>query len=205
MKVYFCHPENEPAELVEQSQFKEQRTVAGLSPINFELDWNTNYCSVNNKIINPGVKLIDYDDQYIDVREQDILGPKPVIQLKFPMFTFWTYDPDIWIYQYDYPMTALDNNFVAVGAWWNLSNWVRNTNTGIVPVDINNPITIRKDDPLFRISFYHKDMKGDIILEQKDENEIPQDMKDRRESQFKIIDDAPTSLPEKLFCPYDKN
>tara|TARA_B100001094_G_scaffold22420_1_gene18951 strand:+ start:2851 stop:3423 length:573 start_codon:yes stop_codon:yes gene_type:complete len=188
MKIYFCYPESEPDALIEQTEFREQRTVAGLSPIDFELE-----CT----------DLLNVVDHRISVTPLDVAGPKPSIQLKFPMVTFWTYDPDIWIYQYDHPMTSLNNNFVTIGAWWNLSKWVRNINTAVVPVDVNYPISIKKGDPLYRVSFYHKDMKGDIILEQMSEDQIPQDMRKRREEQDTIIENKPSELPNKLFTPYD--
>lgn len=200
MKVYYCQPDHMPqGKLVKSSEFfdktypfqrcpawshKENRIFVGLSPIDLNFDKST---------------LTDL----IDFRKVDDLGPKPVYQLKFPMFFFWTYDPDVWVHQYDHPLTALNNNFVTIGAWWNLSRWVRNTNTAVVPVDTESLITIKEGDPLFRVSFYSKDLGDDIILEEVKEDDIPEDILDKRDEQFDIIKNNPEDLPKKIFkCPF---
>ena len=201
MKIYYCQPDDYyHADLINYAKtfdksypfqkcpawsHKQSRTFVGLSPIDFELD--------KFNIDNDLVEFVDSDDA----------GPKPVYQLKFPMFFFWTYDPDVWIEQNDHPITSVNNNFIAVGGWWNLSRWVRNTNTAIVPVDVESPVIIKENDPLFRISFYSKDLGDDIILEEVMEKDIPEDIMVRREEQFNIIEDNPEDLPKKIFkCPF---
>ena len=206
MEIYYCQPQDGfrgklirsidsfdktyPFQECPAWSHKQKRTFIATSPIDFELNL---------------YDLLNHDDEYVEVNEDDLSGPKPVIQLRFPMFFFWTYDKDIWIEQYDHPITSLTNNFIAVGAWWNLSRWVRNTNTAIVPVDMDYPIVIKKDDPLFRITFRSKDIGEDVILYERNEEDIPEDIMDMREEQFDIIDNTPGDLPKRIFkCPFAK-
>ena len=43
-------------------------------------------------------------------------------------------------------------------------------------------------DPLFRITFHSKDMGEDVILYERNEEDIPEDIINMREEQFDIID-----------------
>ena len=72
-------------------------------------------------------------------------------------------------------MTSYSNNFIAVGGWWNLSNWSRSISLGMTIVDETNPVVIKKGDPLFRISFYSNNMDDTFTLkEEKDIQKIDQ-------------------------------
>ena len=144
---------------------KSSRTFLGISPINFKLQVVTSPDGVTY-IRTTKESIIDGDDA-------DINSPRPVIQLKFPQFIFWTHDSDIWLEQYDHPMTALDNNFITIGGWFNLSNWTRGSSLGITIVDSAKPVIIRKGDPLFRMSFHSPNPDDGIILSQeKDPDKI---------------------------------
>ena len=67
------------------------------------------------------------------------------------------------------------------------------------------PIVIKKDDPLFRITFRSKDIGEDVILYERNEEDIPEDIMDMREEQFDIIDNTPGDLPKRIFkCPFAK-
>ena len=80
---------------------------------------------------------------------------------------------NVWFEFNDHPMTALNNNFVAVGGWFNLSNWSRGLSLAITLVDERKPVIIRKGDPLFRVSFYPPDLNDGIVLKQEmDPNKI---------------------------------
>ena len=134
---------------------KSNRTFLGISPIDFNLRIDR-----NSKVItcsNPD--LIEGDIAHYN-------SPKPVIQLKFPRFVFWTRDDDVWFEFFDYPMTSLDNNFIAVGGWFNLSNWSRGLSLWIIIIDEEKPVTIKKGDPLFRVFFYPPNLNNTINLEQ---------------------------------------
>ena len=58
------------------------------------------------------------------------------------------------------------NNFIAVGGWFNLSNWSRNLSLAITLVDERKPVIIKKGDPLFRVSFYPSDLNNGVNLSQ---------------------------------------
>ena len=144
---------------------KNERTFVGYSPIDlaFSIERTSNgpLLSIQDESM---IKFITIDDEHIN-------SPKPVFQLKVPMFLFWTHDDDIWIEQNDHPMTSLNNNIVGVPAWFNLSNWSRTLSVAFTLVNERKPVIIRKGDPLFRISFYSNNLDDDIILKQEEYSE----------------------------------
>ena len=121
---------------------KQSRTFVATSPIDFSLSIDRN----NNKISCSRPELLEYDDEHIN-------SPKPVMQLVFPKFLFYTEEDNIWFEFNDHPMTALKNNFIAISGWFNLSNWSRASSTAITLVDEKRCVIIEKGDPLFRVSF----------------------------------------------------
>tara|TARA_B000000532_G_C18749248_1_gene354650 strand:- start:30 stop:731 length:702 start_codon:yes stop_codon:yes gene_type:complete len=144
---------------------KSSRTFVGISPIDFKLqvmkspDGITTIRSTNQSIL-------EGDEDHIN-------SPRPVIQLKFPRFVFWTQEDDIWFDFTDHPMTSLVNNFIAVGGWFNLSNWSRGSSLGLTIVNPSKPVIIKKGDPLFRMSF-HSSNPDDVInlSQEKDPDKI---------------------------------
>ena len=109
--------------------------------------------------------MLEYDDEHIK-------SPKPVIQLVFPKFLFYTEDDNIWFEFNDHPMTALNNNFIAISGWFNLSNWSRTSSTAITLVDEKRCVIIKKGDPLFRVSFYPPNLDDSIILKKETNTEV---------------------------------
>ena len=103
--------------------------------------------------------MVEGDDQHVN-------SPRPVVQLKFPRFLFWTNDDDVWFEFNDHPLTSLRNNFIAVGGWFNLSNWSRNLSLAITLVDERKPVIIKKGDPLFRVAFHPPNLNDGIMLAQ---------------------------------------
>jgi len=143
---------------------KSSRIFLGISPIDFKL--RINRTSNHNYISCSDAKQLEGDDAHIN-------SPRPVSQLRFPRYVFWTHDDNVWFEFNDHPMTALNNNFIAVGGWFNLSNWSRGLSLAITLVDEKKPVIIRKGDPLFRVSFYPPDLNDGIILKQEmDPNKI---------------------------------
>ena len=63
-------------------------------------------------------------------------------------------------------MTALNNNFIAISGWFNLSNW------SITLVDEKKSVIIEKGDPLFRVSFYPPNLDDSIILKKETNTEV---------------------------------
>ena len=136
---------------------KTNRVFVGTSPIDFKLKIDR---TPNKNIIRcSDSRLVEGDDQHVN-------SPRPVVQLKFPRFLFWTHDDDVWFEFNDHPLTSLRNNFIAVGGWFNLSNWSRNLSLAITLVDERKPVIIKKGDPLFRVSFYPSDLNNGVNLSQ---------------------------------------
>ena len=140
---------------------KQSRTFLATSPIDFTLSIDRS----NNKISCSRPELLEYDDEHIQ-------SPKPVIQLVFPKFLFYTEDDNIWFEFNDHPMTALNNNFIAISGWFNLSNWSRTSSTAITLVDEKRCVIIKKGDPLFRVSFYPPNLDDSIILKKETNTEV---------------------------------
>ena len=69
-------------------------------------------------------------------------------------------------------LTALNNNFIAISGWFNLSNWSRTSSTAITLVDEKRCVIIKKGDPLFRVSFYPPNLDDSIILKKETNTEI---------------------------------
>ena len=140
---------------------KQSRTFVATSPIDFTLSIDRS----NNKISCSRPELLEYDDDHIK-------SPKPVIQLVFPKFLFYTEDDNVWFEFNDHPMTALNNNFIAISGWFNLSNWSRTSSTAITLVDEKRCVIIKKGDPLFRVSFYPPNLDDSIILKKETNTEV---------------------------------
>jgi len=140
---------------------KQSRTFVATSPIDFSLSIDRS----NNKISCSRPELLEYDDEHIN-------SPKPVFQLVFPKFLFYTEDDNIWFEFNDHPMTALNNNFIAISGWFNLSNWSRTSSTAITLVNEKRCVIIKKGDPLFRVSFYPPNLDDSIILKKETNTEV---------------------------------
>ena len=140
---------------------KQSRTFVATSPIDFSLSIDRS----NNKISCSRPELLEYDNDHIQ-------SPKPVIQLVFPKFLFYTDDDNVWFEFNDHPMTALNNNFIAISGWFNLSNWSRTSSTAITIVDEKRCVIIKKGDPLFRVSFYPPNLDDSIILKKETNTEV---------------------------------
>ena len=140
---------------------KQSRTFVATSPIDFSLSIDRS----NNKISCSRPELLEYDDDHIN-------SPKPVFQLVFPKFLFYTENDNIWFEFNDHPMTALNNNFIAISGWFNLSNWSRTSSTAITLVNEKRCVIIKKGDPLFRVSFYPPNLDDSIILKKETNTEV---------------------------------
>jgi hypothetical protein len=89
---------------------------------------------------------------------------RPTVQLSFPTYVFWTKEKNIWIEVSPYPLTAVNNNYVSVGGWWNLSNWIRPTSFGMQIVDVNKPVKIKRGDVIYQVSFHSKNLNDSYKL-----------------------------------------
>ena len=136
---------------------KSNRVFIGTSPIDFKL--KIDRTSNQNIITCTDSTLVECDDEHLN-------SPRPVVQLKFPKFLFWTHDDNVWLEFNDHPMTSLSNNFIALSGWFNLSNWSRNSSLAITLVDEFKPVIINKGDPLFKVAFHPPNLNDGIILSQ---------------------------------------
>ena len=141
--------------------------------------------------------LLEFDDEHLN-------SPNPVAQIKFPKFLFWTYDDDIWFEFNDHPMTSYSNNFIAIGGWFNLSNWARSNSLAVTIVDETKPVIIKKGDPLFRMSFHSPNPDDGIVLKKEEDPETVKEVmnkyvinKEGRDWQGKIF----SKTYQKSKCP----
>ena len=140
---------------------RSSRTFVSLSPVDF-------YCKLDRE--KKEIQSSDYD--MLVLTDSELESPKPIIQLKFPMFLFWSNQKNIWFEFNDHPMTSYSNNFIAISGWFNISNWTRNMSFAITLVDENKPVVIKKGDPLFRFTFHSQDLNSDITLHKEVDNDI---------------------------------
>ncbi len=140
------------------------------SPIDFEIYVDRK--PGENRITCTDADLMEFDDDYF-------LSPNPVLQLMIAQFLFWTEEDDIWFEFNDHPMTSLNNNFVAIGGWFNLSNWSRTSSLAFTVVDETKPVIIKKGDPVSRIRFYPPDLRDGIILQEEKDSRISEEIKER--------------------------
>ena len=137
---------------------KSSRVFVATSPINFKLQV-IRRPDGEHLIRSTNASILEGDIDHIN-------SPRPVVQLKFPRFVFWTHEDDVWFEFNDHPMTSLNNNFVAVPGWFNLSNWSRGCSLAITIVNESKPVIIKKGDPLFRVAFHPPNLNDGIILSQ---------------------------------------
>ena len=149
------------------------RTFVISSPIDFSFSIKRRINSTNNELIVD----INIDNplqtEILQYTLEDFASPLPVFQLKIPKFLFWTYEDDVWLNFFDHPITSYSNNLIAVGGWFNLSNWTRTSSFAFMVIDEDKPITIKKGDPICRLSFIYPNLNEGIILkEEKDHEKI---------------------------------
>ena len=140
---------------------KNNRVFVAHSPIDFEA--KVDRTPEGNFVTTNCEDLLEYEDDYFT-------APHPVLQLKSPMFLFYTEDDNVW-FEFDaHPMTSLTNNFIAIGGWFNLSNWSRASSLAMTVVDETKPVIIKKGDPVCKIRFYPTDNLDDgvVLREQRD-------------------------------------
>ena len=146
---------------------RNNRTFLVTSPVDVEFSIKENYL-----ILKIDGKIIENAWDYGDIIPEDMSLKNPVVQLKFPNYFFWTEEKNIWFEYIDHPMTSLRNNCIAIGGWFNISNYSRGTSFAFEMVDRDVPVIIKKNDPIARIRFYSSDMNNGIKLKQVERNSI---------------------------------
>ena len=157
----------------------------------------------NRKIFHTGALKLKFP---FKIQDEDFDSDMISLQVGFPKFLFWTDEKNVWIEMKNYSQTSFNNNFITIGAWWNMSEWVRDTSFGLNIVDENRPVIINKGDPIFMVSFYNKNLNDGIILEKC--NTIPNKVLDEydycRKTLYPISKKSPT-LSNIIFGNVDKN
>jgi len=149
---------------------KNSRIFVAHSPIDFEARVDRTSDGVYVRCDNQD--LLQYEETYFT-------APKPVLQLKSPMFLFWTQEENIW-FEFDaHPMTSYSNNFIAVGGWFNLSNWSRTSSLAMTIVDEAKPVVIKKGDPVCKIRFYSPNLDDGIVLKEETNRKVIDKLKER--------------------------
>jgi hypothetical protein len=185
--IYYSVLSDDNPSLERQINFLDKNFVFSKCPVvnhklnrtfvcNSTIDFYLNIDKENKKISSDNPDLIFFDDEHL------ISASKPVVQLSFCQFLFWTNEDNIWFEFNDHPMTSYSNNFIAVAGWFNLSNWIRATSLAAVLVDENKPLIIKKGDPLFRITFHSSNLNDGIILKREKNTEKSKKM-------FSIMED----------------
>ena len=178
------------------------RSFVVSSPIDFSFNIKRTINSTNNElIVDINIDNVDYKDLLVCPSDH-LTSPLPVFQLKFPKFLFWTYDDDVWFNFLDHPMTSYKNNLIAVNGWFNLSNWTRVSSFAFTMVDESKPVTIKKGDPLHRISFIYPNLDDRVVLKQeRDPKVISKIFESYSEKQDKFLDmkDEDQSWISRLF------
>lgn len=148
---------------------KSQRTFVVTSPCDFSffVDVEKNNIVYHDDTFTKGVEncFITLDDVQI---------PHPIIQCSFPSYFFWSNIENVWMEFKSHPMTSINNNFVAVEGWFNISNTPKDTPIGMKVLDHNSPIKIKKGDPLYRLSFYPDNFNDHIVLTE--QSDVPKEI-----------------------------
>jgi len=138
---------------------RNNRTFIATSPIDVEFfsDGNTMNLMIDQvRVKNPW--------EYVQIERNDMFLDRPTLQFKFPSYFFWTENKDVWFEYLDHPLTSLNNNFIALGGWFNISNFPRGTSLAAQIVDKTKPLKIKKGDPLVRIRFFSNNFDDGIKL-----------------------------------------
>ena len=87
------------------------------------------------------------------VKIEDWQPPVRTLQIACPMIVCWTKARNVWVEVKDHPLTSLNNNFTLVNGWFNLSDWARPISLGVNRVDLDEPVVIKRGDPIYKICF----------------------------------------------------
>ena len=97
----------------------------------------------------------DQINNYVKVEDKE--PPITTIQKMCPMVLCWTDAKRVWVEVKDHPITSRNNNFTLTNGWFNLSSWCRPISFGLNVCDPNEPVVIKRGDPLYKLAFYQED------------------------------------------------
>mgnify|MGYP000055162023 CR=1 FL=1 len=190
------------------------RTYIGYSPCTFRMGLDEDvlwYKIDDEETVEVSLNYEDDEDYFDDIIyfiPSDVDKDNPVVQLKFPGAHFWTdYDNEyVWFEFLDHPETALNNNFIAIGGWFNLGSHPRTTSLALKFQDAGEDLYIEKGDPLYRIRFYSENMNDKFTLIKK---QAPEDLLDSSDQRRDMLVKDSKFLNQILFdkdvrkqCPF---
>tara|TARA_Y100000004_G_scaffold134062_1_gene151546 strand:+ start:242 stop:967 length:726 start_codon:yes stop_codon:yes gene_type:complete len=195
------------------------RTLIGSAPCNFSMGILNNILryNVDDEVIQINLNDLDedYEDDYIQFSLSDLDKEQPVIQLLFPSIHIWAdfQDEYMWYEFLDHPLTAVNNNYTAIGGWFNIANHPRSTSLAVRFYDKSKIIKFKKGDPLYRIRFYTKDMNDEVSFIKKSSSKINLEAKkDMMNERRKLLGEDSQLMNQILFdkdsrkkCPFHYN
>lgn len=182
---------------------KAKRSFLVKSPIDIEFsftrDENNFYVnSLNDNLNINNLLLLGH------TKDKNWIGDgNPTLQITVPTYVFWTKHKNIWIEVRPHPETAVKNNYISVGGWWNLSNWTRPTSFGIQVVDPDKKIKINRGDVIYQVCFYSDNMNDDFKLIK--EKEIPENIVKKISQNVNLKDFLPNFSSKFLFAKQEKS
>lgn len=176
------------------------------SPVDLELKIDVE----NRRLNTPNLNQDKFDEFFSETFEHDWCTDENVtIQSSIPRFLFWTKSKNIWIEQRPHPLTSRNNNFVCVGGWFNISNWTRPISFGFDLVNPDEPVIIRRGDPLYQISFHSTNLDDGFRVKK---SEPPRDILNKVHKTKNVLfffnNKLPLNIKNNLFknkeskCPF---
>lgn len=117
----------------------------------------------------------DFLNEYIILDHNWCNEKRATIQITLPMLHFWTEEKNIWLEVRPLPQTAVKNNIITVGGWFNVSAWSRPISFAFDLVNNEKAVNIKRGDPIYEICFYSSNMNDEFTIEQKN---IPEKMEE---------------------------
>ena len=177
---------------------KAQRTFLVRSPIDFTMQYDreTDRVEWNHNLNNDNFFFFDNGWN----------TKSPVVQTTFPSVIMWTKQRNIWVEARPHAHTSGKNNIVAIGGWWNLSQWVRTINFAFQFADETQPVTIKRGDPLYEICLYNQHNLNDKVKLTRHDS-IPDAIARRANANVRVKQFVKRLSPDHLFqsqskCPF---
>lgn len=170
---------------------RHNRTFIGYSPCTFRMGVDDDmlwYKVDEEDVVEIPFGEEEFADDMVYYVDSDMDHDQPVVQLKFPNTHFWTdFDNEyVWFEFLDHPETALNNNFIAIGGWFNIGSHPRTTSLALKFQDGSEDIYIEKGDPLYRVRFYSENMNDKFTLIKKEvSEELLDSFEERRDTLVK--------------------
>ena len=140
---------------------RQARTFAIRSPLDTKIEINT----VRKSIRIPTWTNAQFQHYIAGNPDPNWCTDKRIsMQMSIPKFLFWTNAKNVWIEQKLHWETAVKNNFIAVGGWFNMSEWERTINIAFDVVDHKKPVNIKRGDIIYEVAFHAPNKTAEFKL-----------------------------------------